>query len=49
MPKVNMFCGMVINCIIGPFFFQEATVTSDSYLDMLEHYIMLKLPCDTWF
>jgi hypothetical protein len=36
-PKVNVWCGMKKDRIIGLFFFQEATVTSHSYLNMLEH------------
>jgi hypothetical protein len=35
--------------ILRLFFFQEATVTSHSYLDMLEHYTVPQLPCDAWF
>jgi hypothetical protein len=35
--------------IIEPFFFQEAKVTSHSYLDMSEHYTLPQLPCDAWF
>jgi hypothetical protein len=44
-PKVNMWCGMMKYRII----FQEGTVTSHSYLDMLEHYAVPHLPCDAWF
>jgi hypothetical protein len=35
--------------IIGPFFFQEATVTNHSYLDMSVHYAVPQLPWDAWF
>jgi hypothetical protein len=49
MPKVNVWSGMMKDRIIGPFFFQERTVTSHLYLDMLEHYAVPQLPCDAWF
>ncbi|GBN11579.1 hypothetical protein AVEN_178254-1 [Araneus ventricosus] len=35
-PKVNMWCGLLHDRIIGPFFFSEVTVRFDNYLDMLE-------------
>jgi hypothetical protein len=37
-PKVNVWCGVMCNMIIGPFFFAEKTVTGSSYLDMLQLY-----------
>jgi hypothetical protein len=40
---------MMKDRIIGPFFFQEGTVTSHSYLEMLEHYTGPQLSCDAWF
>jgi hypothetical protein len=40
---------MMKDRIIEPFFSQEATVTSHSYLDMLEHYTLPQFPCDAWF
>jgi hypothetical protein len=36
-PKVNAWCGLLHDRLIGPFFFAEATLTSCSYLDMLEN------------
>jgi hypothetical protein len=45
MPKVNVWRGMVN----GPFFFQDATVTSHSDLGMLEHCTVPQLPCDAGF
>ena len=35
-PKVNVWCGLLHNKVIGPFFFAGQTVTQYSYLDMLE-------------
>jgi hypothetical protein len=48
MPNVNVWCGMKKYRIIGPFFFQEATVISHSYLDILENGTVPQLPCDSW-
>ena len=31
-PKVNVLCGLLCNKVIGPFFFDEKTVTADIYL-----------------
>jgi hypothetical protein len=33
--KVNVWCGVLCNMIIGPFLFAEKTVTGSLYLDML--------------
>ena len=37
-PKVNVWCGLLQNQIVGPFFFQENTITGNIYLDMLENF-----------
>lgn len=37
-PKVNVWCSLVINHIVGPFFFQEPTVDGAIYLDMLKQF-----------
>ena len=42
-PKVNVWCGIMCNRIIGPFFFNEASITADVYLDLLTEYVALKL------
>lgn len=42
-PKVNVWCGLLHNKIIGPFFFEESTVTQDSYLAMLEIFVYNEL------
>jgi hypothetical protein len=33
-PKVNVWCDLMKNRIVGPFFFMEATVTCGVYLNM---------------
>jgi hypothetical protein len=35
-PKINVWCGLAHDRVIGPFFLAERTVTSTTYLDMLE-------------
>jgi hypothetical protein len=35
-PKINVWCWLAHDRVIGPFFFAECTVTSTTYLDMLE-------------
>ena len=37
-PKVNVWCAISSNCIVGPYFFEEATVTAQNYLNMLTTY-----------
>ena len=37
-PKVNVWCGLMHDRVIGPFFFAEPTISAITYLDMLEHY-----------
>ena len=39
-PKVNVWCGLLCNKVIGPFFF-EKTITADIYLDTLTEYVGL--------
>jgi hypothetical protein len=36
--KVNIWCALKHDGVVGPFFFAEQTVTSHSYLDMLQLY-----------
>ena len=31
-PKVNVWCGIMCNRVIGPFFFHKTTITADFYL-----------------
>ena len=42
-PEVNVFCAVSCEKVHGPFFFTEATVTGDSYLDMLENWLLPQL------
>jgi hypothetical protein len=49
MPKVYMGCDMMKHWIIGSSFFQEATMSSHLHSDMLKHYPVPQLNCDTWF
>ena len=35
-PKVNMWCGLLHDHLVGPFFFAEDTVTLTIYMNMLE-------------
>jgi hypothetical protein len=41
--KVNVWCGMMKDRIIGSFFFTEPTATGNIYLDMLEHFAVPQL------
>jgi hypothetical protein len=40
-PKLNMWCGIMSDQIVGPFFFRESIVTSAVYMDMLENFMFL--------
>ena len=40
-PKVNVRCRVLCNKVIGPFFFDEKTITADIYLDTLTKYVGL--------
>lgn len=42
-PKVNVFCAVSKRGVYGPFFFEEATITGESYLNMLEDWLMAQL------
>lgn len=42
-PKVNVWCGLLCNKVIGPFFFCENTVNSQVYLDLLERFVFPQL------
>ena len=37
--KVNVWCALTSKRIIGPFFFSDPTINSNTYLDMLESFI----------
>ena len=42
-PKLNVWCGLMHNQIIGLFIFAESTMTADINLDMLKHYFVFQL------
>ncbi|GBM49557.1 hypothetical protein AVEN_1888-1 [Araneus ventricosus] len=37
-PKINVWCALSHDTVIGPFFFAETSVTANIYLDMLQIY-----------
>ena len=39
-PKLNVWCGLMHNRIIGPFVFAESIITADNYLDKLKHSLL---------
>ncbi|GBN86801.1 hypothetical protein AVEN_2586-1 [Araneus ventricosus] len=42
-PKINVWCDLPHDTVIGPFFFAEASVTANIYLDMLQIYAIPQL------
>ena len=42
-PKINVWCAMLYDKIIGPYFFQEKTVNQESYLKLLTEFAFPKL------
>lgn len=42
-PKVNVWCGVMKNRVLGPFFFAEKTINGNVYLDMLTEYCFPQL------
>ena len=42
-PKLNVWCGMMHNKMIGPFFFAEKSTTAQIYLDVLAEYVSPQL------
>jgi hypothetical protein len=40
--KVNTWCGLLCDCVIGPFLFAENTIIVNIYLNMLELFAFLK-------
>ena len=42
-PKINAWCGLMHNQIIGPFIFAESIITANIYLDMLKYYVVSQL------
>ena len=39
-PKLNVFCAISKKRVYGPFFFEETTVSSEAYLDMLQNWLI---------
>jgi hypothetical protein len=39
-PKVNVWCSITSDRIVGPCFFHEGTTTSAVYVDMLENFVL---------
>ena len=39
-PKVNVWCALLHNIFVGPLFFTEETVKQNSYMAMLEGFIL---------
>ncbi|PNF28274.1 hypothetical protein B7P43_G06511 [Cryptotermes secundus] len=46
-PKINVFCAVSQQKVYGPFFFAEATVTGNTYPDMLENWLFPQLANDS--
>jgi len=42
-PKINVWCGLMHNQIIGPSIFAESTITANIYVNMLKHYVVPQL------
>ena len=42
-PKLNVWCGIMHDKIIGPFFFAEESITAQIYLDVLTEYVSPQL------
>ncbi|GBN35280.1 hypothetical protein AVEN_125577-1 [Araneus ventricosus] len=37
-PKINVWCALLYDTVIGPFFFAETSVTASIYLDVMQSY-----------
>jgi hypothetical protein len=48
-PKLNVWCALTSDSVTGPFFFEEATVTGASYLNMLQNYAITQIPQGYFF
>jgi hypothetical protein len=48
-PKLNVWCALTSDSLIRPFFFDEATVTGASYLNMLQNYAITRIPQGYFF
>ena len=43
-PKINVWCGLTNETVIGPFLFVENTINANVYLDMLRNYAIPQIP-----
>ncbi|KAJ4430952.1 hypothetical protein ANN_19545 [Periplaneta americana] len=43
-PKINVWCGLTHEIVIGPLFFVENTMNGNVYLDMLQNYAIPQIP-----
>ncbi|KAJ4426761.1 hypothetical protein ANN_26560, partial [Periplaneta americana] len=43
-PKINVWCRLTHETVIGPFFFVENTISGNVYLDMLQNYVIPQIP-----
>jgi hypothetical protein len=41
--KVNVWCGLLCDRVVGPFFFTESTIIGDIYLDLLQLYVFAQI------
>ena len=48
-PKINVFCAMSHNRVIGPYFFDDVTVNGSDYLNMLTTWLFQRLPPNNTF
>ena len=46
-PKINVFCAISRKKVYGPFFFEENTVTGNTYLNMLQTWLFPQLQVDS--
>ena len=42
-PKLNVWCGIMRDKIVGPFFFAEKSITAQIYIDVLTEYVSSQL------
>ena len=42
-PKVNVWCGILCNRVVGPFFLHEAAINTDVYFDLPTEYVLPQL------
>jgi hypothetical protein len=42
-PKLNVWCALTSDSVTGPFFFEKATVTGASHLNMLRNYAITRI------